>query len=134
MRRILLATTLSSLAFGGGLDARSTEATSQQGQEEDRALTAKACGAAEVDYNHETDKKQHPTPDPDSGQALIYVVRPTGLGGAIQSKLAVDGVWRGVNKGKNYFFFMLDPGEHYFCSKAENRSVLAFTVDAGKTY
>ena len=64
----------------------------------------------------------------------MYIVRPTGYGGGIQSKVAVDGVWRGVNKGKNYFFFTLEPGEHFFCSKSENRSVMALTVEGGKTY
>jgi hypothetical protein len=39
-----------------------------------------------------------------------------------------------VNRGNNYFFFTLDPGEHYFCSKAENHSVLKLKVEAGKTY
>ena len=42
--------------------------------------------------------------------------------------------WVGVNRGKTYFFFTLDPGEHYFCSEAENQDYLALTVEAGKTY
>jgi hypothetical protein len=46
----------------------------------------------------------------------------------------VDGKWIGANKGNNYFFVQLDPGEHYICSKAENRSILTITVEAGKTY
>ena len=56
------------------------------------------------------------------------------MGNKIQTKLAVDGRWVGVNRGNNYFFFTLAPGEHYFCSTAENRSVLAMKVEAGKTY
>ena len=39
-----------------------------------------------------------------------------------------------MNRGDNYFFFMLDPGDHYFCSAAENPSVMKLTVEAGKTY
>jgi hypothetical protein len=46
----------------------------------------------------------------------------------------VDGEWKGVNRGDNYFFFSLTPGKHYFCSRAENRSVLVLQVEAGKTY
>ena len=42
--------------------------------------------------------------------------------------------WVGVNRGHNYFFLELDPGEHYFSSKAENTSTLAVKVEAGKTY
>src|SRR5580765_3383731 len=52
----------------------------------------------------------------------------------IETKLAVDGHWVGVNRGNNYFYFTLDPGMHYFCSQAENHSVLALQVEAGKTY
>jgi hypothetical protein len=67
-------------------------------------------------------------------KAIIYVIRPSLMGNKIQTKLAVDGEWKGVNRGNNYFFFTLDPGEHYFCSQAENRSLLTLKVEAGKTY
>ena len=56
------------------------------------------------------------------------------FGNKVQSKLAVDGQWVGVNRGRNYFFLALEPGEHYFCSKAENRSSMALQVEAGRTY
>jgi hypothetical protein len=82
----------------------------------------------------ETDKTQHPTPEPPPDKALIYVLRPTMMGNKLQTKLSVDQRWVGVNRGNNYFFFTFDPGEHYFCSTAENRSVLALKVEAGKTY
>lgn len=55
-------------------------------------------------------------------------------GNKVQTKLGVDGKWVGVNRGNNYFFLTLEPGEHYFCSQAENKSVLALSVEAGKTY
>jgi hypothetical protein len=94
----------------------------------------KACGDTEVNFKVETDKKQHPTPPAPSDKAMVYVIRPTMMGNKIQTKLAVDGKWIGVNRGKNYFFFTLDPGEHYCCSQAENRSLLLLKVEAGKTY
>jgi uncharacterized protein DUF2846 len=99
-----------------------------------KELEQKACGLKEVDYKARTDKKQHPAPDPPSDKAAVYVIRPTMMGNKVQSKLAVDGEWKGVNRGDNYFYFNLDPGEHYFCSKAENSSVLSLKVEAGKTY
>lgn len=133
MRLLFLASVLSCLVVGTNLQAESG-GVSRQEEDENKALTAKACGTVEVNYDHDTDKDQHPTPEPTADQALVYIVRPTGYGGGIQSKVAVDGVWRGVNKGKNYFFFTLEPGEHFFCSKSENRSVMALTVEAGKTY
>lgn len=94
----------------------------------------KGCPAVDVKYKTETDKTTHPMAEPSKDKATIYVVRPTKWGHKVQTKLAVDGKWVGVNRGNNYFFFTLDPGEHYFCSKAENRSVLKLKVEPGKTY
>jgi len=102
--------------------------------QEKQELEKKACCETDVKYDADTDKKSHPTPEASAGKALVYVVRPTMMGNKIQTKLAVDGEWKGVNRGNNYFFFELEPGEHYFCSKAENRSLLKLSVEAGKTY
>jgi len=101
-----------------------------------KADELKACGTAdkEVNYAADTDKKTHPLGVQDADKALIYVLRPTMMGNKIQTKLAVDAEWKGVNRGNNYFFFSLAPGQHYFCSQAENRSVLVLNVEAGKTY
>jgi hypothetical protein len=111
-------------------------ATDGEEPKEDVRLVDKACGTskAEVHFNSGTDKKQHPTPEPPAGKAMVFVVRPTMLGNKIQTKLAVDGDWKGANRGNNYFFFEMDPGEHYVCSKAENRSTLVWKAEAGKTY
>ena len=97
-------------------------------------LRAKACGTSKVDYTWTVDKTQHPTPEPPSDKAMIYVLRTTIIGYKIASKLAVDGEWKGVNRGRSYFFFTVDPGEHYFCSESENQDYLAVKVEAGKTY
>lgn len=101
-------------------------------------LELKACGPPEktVNYSEKTDESQHPGPQPQPapGKALVYVMRPTMIGMLYQTKLAVDGDWKGVNKGDSYFYFQLDPGPHAFCSIAENVSILQLTVEAGKTY
>ncbi len=99
-----------------------------------KELELKACGTEEVKYSMQTDKTTHPTPAPPAGKAMVYVIRPTMMGNKIQTKLAADGKWIGANRGNNYFFFPLDPGEHYLCSQAENRSLLVLTVEADKTY
>jgi hypothetical protein len=95
-----------------------------------------ACGTGEkeTNFSQKTDKKAHPMGEQAADKALIYVLRPTMLGYAIQTKLAVDGQWMGVNRGDSYFFFSLAPGQHYFCSRAENHSLLALKVEAGETY
>ena len=99
-----------------------------------KELELKACGLKNVNYSAGTDKKQHPVPEAPADKALVFVIRPTMWGNKIQTKLAVDGQWVGVNRGNNYFFFTLDPGEHHFCSNSENRSLLTLNVEAGKTY
>ena len=100
------------------------------------ALEFKACGPRdkEAKFAANTDKQSHPTPQLPADAAIVYVLRPTMIGQKIQTTLAVDADWKGVNRGNNYFFFTLPPGEHAFCSKAENRSVMSLTVEAGKTY
>jgi hypothetical protein len=99
-----------------------------------KELERKACGAKEIKYKADTDKKQHPVPEAPTDKALVFVIRPTLWGNKIQTKLAADGEWKGVNRGNNYFFFTLDPGEHHFCSDSENRSLVSLNVEAGKTY
>jgi hypothetical protein len=123
---------------------KEAEPTEEEMKEEEPATPAdkmkkeeiqkKACPAHDIGYRADTDKKTHPTPEPPADRALVYVLRPTMMGNKIQSKLAVDGEWVGVNRGHNYFFLTLAPGQHYFCSKAENRSTLAASLEAGKTY
>jgi hypothetical protein len=125
-------------------EAKEQEPKEEEFKEEEPATPAealkkeeiekKACPATDVKFSTDTDKTKHPLPEPSPGKAMVYVVRPTMYGNKIQSKLAVDGSWVGANRGHNYFFFELEPGEHYFCSKAENKSVLALKVEAGRTY
>jgi hypothetical protein len=105
-------------------------------QSTSKDLELKACGpeGKEVNYVADTDKSTHPTGSPTADAALIYVIRSSMMGNKVQTKLAVDGEWKGVNRGDNYFFFNVKPGEHYFCDRAENRAVLVLTVEAGKTY
>jgi hypothetical protein len=67
-------------------------------------------------------------------KAMVYVLRPTHYGGAIQTKLSMDGNWVGVNEANSYFVFLADPGQHDFCSQSENASRLTVKVEAGKTY
>ena len=103
------------------------------GQDSDKEKI-KACGTKEVNYKADTDKNQHPTPEAPADKALVYVLRPTMMGNKVQSKVAVDGDWKGTNRGNNYFYFTVEPGEHYFCSQSENQDYLKLTVAAGKTY
>jgi Protein of unknown function (DUF2846) len=127
---------LSLALLAGGALAGDKKDKDEPDQPVNEKLQLKACGPSEkeVHYSTDTDKSQHPTPQAPADKALIFVVRPTMTGNKIQTKLAVDGEWKGVNRGNNYFFFNLEPGEHYLCSRAENHSVKTVKVEAGKTY
>jgi len=93
----------------------------------------KACGTSEVNFSVKTDKAQHPAPEPEAGQAIVYFLR-TGWS-ADQVKVAMDGEWLGTNKGNNYFYINADPGTHYFCAKnGIYYRVLALTLAPDKTY
>jgi hypothetical protein len=119
--------------FGAGAHAQSQKDDEKEPVNQ-RELEMKACGPKDAKSSADTDKKNHPTPAAPADMAMVYVVRPTMMGNKIQTKLGVDGKWLGVNRGNNYFFFTLAPGEHYLCSQAENRSVIAMNVEAGTTY
>ena len=68
------------------------------GELSSKELELKACGPKdkEVDYSTETDKSQHPVPEQPADKALVYVLRPSMMGNKVQTKLAVDGEWKGL--------------------------------------
>jgi hypothetical protein len=110
------------------------ESLRDEGVVSERDVRRRACPAHDVGFSLRTDKTTHPTPDPEPGKALVYVLRPATIGLAIQTKLAIDGEWIGANRARHYFYVNLNPGVHYFCSKSENRSTLAMRLQAGRTY
>src|SRR5687767_9142560 len=54
-------------------------------------LEKKGCPSVNTKHKATTDKKSHPTPEAPADKALVYVVRPTMMGGKVQTKLAVNG-------------------------------------------
>src|SRR5215469_7724668 len=76
------------------------------------------CGPQDVKYEVKSSESQHPTPPPEDGKALIYVVAD----GDLTSIFGVDGKWVGaVSRGK-YFFVPIDPGEHHVCAMLQSSS------------
>ncbi len=59
-------------------------------------------------------------------------------------RVGLDGAWIGANKGKSYFFFSVDPGDHQVCTnwqsgtfkKTAKRigSAITLKAEAGKVY
>jgi hypothetical protein len=70
-----------------------------------------ACGPREVRFEVKADQSQHPTPVPQNGKALLYVVQEDG----ISSRFGVDGKWLGADKGRTYFVVPIDPGDRHVC-------------------
>lgn len=72
---------------------------------------------------------------PKSGNAIVYIVRPSSLGGLINFKVYVDEKIpeqkKGSTKGGQYIYFELEPGDHQIISQAENKAYVNVTVQAG---
>lgn len=72
---------------------------------------------------------------PDAGKAMVYVVRPSGLGGLIRFNVHLgdqqDASEMGFTRGGQYIHFHVPPGTHTLYSKAENWAEIAITVAAG---
>jgi hypothetical protein len=71
---------------------------------------------------------------PDSGKAIVYIVRPTIMAFAVPMRLDVDSFQVGWISTKTYLYTMLDPGEHTFISLSENEFHLKVNLEAGKIY
>jgi hypothetical protein len=81
-----------------------------------------SCGPQDVKYEVKFDDSQHPTPTPEDGKALIYVVAD----GDLTSIFGFDEKWEGVVKGGRapstggYFFVPIEPGEHHVCAMLQS--------------
>lgn len=113
------------------------------------ALAAAGCGANEVHFDVKTDKKEHPTAQPDAGKALVYVIGAAWADyvaihiGTPPTRFGVDGTWAGANGYRSYFFFPVEPGDHRLCTSAQSKlrsvvnsstAAISFTAKAGQAY
>jgi hypothetical protein len=106
-------------------------------------LAAAGCGAKEIHFDVKTNKKQHPTAQPDAGKALVYVIDTAWGLGTPAARFGIDGTWVGANGYRSYFFFPVEPGDHRLCTNVQSRfervvkssaAATSFTAEAGKTY
>jgi hypothetical protein len=102
---------------------------------------APGCGTDDAKFEVTKVKDQHPTPQPETEEALVYFIeddreydptrKPTMLAG-------LDGRWVGATNGNSDFYFSVVPGEHHLCAswqgKRQMRAVAHFTAEAGKVY
>jgi hypothetical protein len=94
-----------------------------------------ACGPRAVKFKVTADKSQHPTPTPESGKALIYVVQKDDA----STRIAADGKWLGALRRRTYLFTSIDPGEHHWCAIGRigawsHVSLDKLNAKAGETY
>jgi len=100
------------------------------------------CGPSEAYFDVKTDRKQHPVAPADAGKALVYVFEDIERGPTM--RVGLDGAWIGANKGKSYFFFSVDPGDHQVCTNWQSGtfketskrigSAMTLKAEAGKVY
>jgi hypothetical protein len=73
---------------------------------------------------------------PSSGKALVYVVRPSGIGGLIRFNVFVDSkednAEVGYTRGGQFIYFSVQPGARKILSKAENWAEMSINVKAGE--
>ena len=72
---------------------------------------------------------------PESGRAIVYVVRPSALGGLVRFNVFLNdqevNSEMGFTRGSQYIYFSVPPGDHKIYSKAENWAETLVSVKAG---
>jgi len=111
------------------------------------ALTAAGCGSENVEFQATRDKNAHPTPTPDPGKALVFLIGNTrgdtgvGVGKAV-TRIGIDGQWVAANALGAYVSFAVEPGDHRLCINYQTVikrqghyfTAKSFTAVAGQTY
>lgn len=72
---------------------------------------------------------------PEPGKAIVYIVRPSGVGGLIRFNVFVDdkeaASEMGYTRASQYIYFDVAPGKHLIYSKAENWAEIPVEANAG---
>ena len=75
-----------------------------------------------------------PIQGPSNGRSLIYFMRPSGFGFAINFQIWDGDHFIGLSQAKSYFGYECLPGKHLFVGFAENKHGLEADLEPGKTY
>jgi hypothetical protein len=94
-----------------------------------------ACGPRSIGFKVDADKSQHPTPSPDEGKALIYVIQKDDA----STRFGADGKWLGALRRRTYLVASVDPGEQHLCAIGRigvwsHVSLHELNAKAGETY
>ena len=75
-----------------------------------------------------------PAAGPAPDKALVYFMRPSGMGFAVHFQIWDSDHFVGLSQAKSYFVYECDPGTHLFIGIAENKVALQADVEADKSY
>jgi hypothetical protein len=75
-----------------------------------------------------------PVAGPASDKALVYFMRPSGMGFAVHFQIWDSDHFVGLSQAKSYFVYECAPGTHLFIGLAENKVALKADLAAGKSY
>ncbi len=78
--------------------------------------------------------KAEPIVGPSADKALVYFMRPSGFGFAINFQIWDGDRFIGLSQAKSYFGYQCDPGKHLFIGMAENKRGVEADLEAGKSY
>lgn len=73
-------------------------------------------------------------PPPSEGKAVVYFVRTSSMGFAINFSYFHNDQFIGKFNGPKYMRYECDPGEHIFWARSENRDYISADLEAGKIY
>lgn len=88
-------------------------------------IAASGCATLPPTEQMKSETRNYHLPKlPDSGKAVVYIVRPASIGGLIRFNVFVDDKQpeseMGYTRSREYIYFNVPPGEHKIYSKAEN--------------
>lgn len=69
-----------------------------------------------------------------AGKSVIYFMRPSSLGFAINFQIWDGDHFVGLSQAKSYFAYVCDPGKHLFMGFAENKVAVDADLAPGKSY
>jgi hypothetical protein len=99
-------------------------------------LLLSGCASLPTPSEMQEDIKGYQLPKlPTEGKAIVYVVRPSLLGGLVRFNVFVDdkepNSEMGYTRNGQYIYFNLLPGDHQILSKAENWAAVNVSANAG---